>query len=113
MSNVVLTTTMWDEVGDAEGKEREELLKNDFWKDMMANGCKTERFENTYEDAWRIVGSLSQNSSAMTFLIQDEMGEGKTLDDTRVGKHIKTTTNKMSSVSFKTLMTKFRRFSWW
>jgi hypothetical protein len=59
MPNVVITTTMWGKVDDEEGDQREEELKNDFWKEMVAQGCKTERFDNTYESAWRIIGSVA------------------------------------------------------
>ena len=51
MPNVVIATTMWGKVEKREGEEREEELKSDFWRDMLANGCRTERFENSYESA--------------------------------------------------------------
>jgi len=62
MPNVVITTTMWGKVDDEEGDQREEELKNDFWKEMVAQGCKTERFDNTYESAWRIIGSVARKA---------------------------------------------------
>lgn len=58
MPNVVIVTTMWDKVEDEEGSDREEELRDSFWKDMVTKGCKTERFDNTYESAWRIIGSV-------------------------------------------------------
>jgi len=56
--NVVIITTMWKKVSEKEGTDREEELKQKFWDEMLANGCRTERFEDTYESAWDITGSL-------------------------------------------------------
>jgi hypothetical protein len=58
MPNVVIATTMWDKVDEEEGNEREDELKRDFWTGMVADGCRTERFENTYDSAWRIIGGV-------------------------------------------------------
>ena len=58
MPNVVIATTMWDRVSKEEGNEREDELKRDFWTGMVADGCRTERFENTYDSAWCIIGSV-------------------------------------------------------
>jgi hypothetical protein len=57
LPNVILVTTMWSEVREETGICREGELKAIFWKDMVAGGCRTARFENTYESAWRIVNS--------------------------------------------------------
>jgi hypothetical protein len=79
MKNVVIATTMWSEVKMESGVRREEELKRDFWHVMLAGGCRTERFEDTYESAWSIVG---QNTRT-TLLLQEEMGGvGKLLSET-------------------------------
>ena len=60
MKNIILVTTMWGELKDpAIGELREKELKESFWKEMLAHGCRTARFEDTCGSAWRIVGSLS------------------------------------------------------
>jgi hypothetical protein len=56
MPNVVIATTMWGKVEKEEGEQREAELKSEFWAKMQADGCKTERFENTYDSAWHIIG---------------------------------------------------------
>src|SRR5882672_4969397 len=58
--NVVIITTMWKKVSEKEGTDREEELKQKFLDEMLANGCRTERFEDTYESAWHITGSLEE-----------------------------------------------------
>ena len=35
LKNVILTTTMWDEVDEETGLAREEQLKNIYWKPMI------------------------------------------------------------------------------
>jgi hypothetical protein len=112
MPNVVIATTMWGIVGKEEGNEREAELKREFWREMMADGCRTERFENTYESAWHIVGNISpQMDSGAILLIQKEMGDvGRPLNETSAGIYANKPTQK---VSRKGLRSKFRRFFSW
>jgi len=51
---------MWSDVREDTGARREEELKREFWNEMLANGCRTERFEDTHDSAWRIIGSLAE-----------------------------------------------------
>jgi hypothetical protein len=55
MPNVVIATTMWSKVSEAEGIAREKELKSKFWNGMLADGCRIERFKDTHESAWRII----------------------------------------------------------
>jgi len=65
MPNVVIVTTMWTLVPDEWGTKREEVLKAEVWHDMLRDGCKTERFKDTYESAWDIVRSVLQKDSSV------------------------------------------------
>ena len=59
LKNVVLVTTMWDEVQDESvGAEWETQLLSDFWKDMTDHGSRTCRFTGTRESAWEIINGL-------------------------------------------------------
>jgi len=88
MPNVVIATTMWGEAKKESGERREEQLKRDFWQGMMADGCRIERFEDTYDSAWRIIGNMSQKSPGINVLIQKEMGGGdQMVKKTSAGKH--------------------------
>lgn len=65
MQNIILVTTMWGELKEpAIGEHREKELMENFWKEMFALGCRTERFEDTCGSAWRIVGSLSDSDAS-------------------------------------------------
>jgi hypothetical protein len=76
ISNVIIATTMWSNVRKETGVRREEELKTSFWKGMVANGCRTERFEETYESAWFIIGSLADRAK-MPVPIQWEIIDGQ------------------------------------
>jgi hypothetical protein len=98
MPNVVIATTMRGKVTKEEGEQREEELKRDFWNEMVAKGCRTERFENTHASAWRIIGNIMQNKPSTTLLIQQEMGaSGKPLRRTKAGSLARKTTPKATS----------------
>lgn len=57
MPNAVIVTTMWSYVPEELGIMREECLKEEVWKDVLGDRCRAERFKDTYESAWDIIGS--------------------------------------------------------
>jgi hypothetical protein len=57
LPNVILTTTMWNEVEDEIGLRREEELR----KLMMNNGYQIARFNYTHESAWEIINMIDIN----------------------------------------------------
>ncbi|KAI5993994.1 hypothetical protein EDD15DRAFT_2547969 [Pisolithus albus] len=62
--NVIFVTTMWDNVSEEVGSEREQDLRSDFWREMINLGSTTHRFEGTTESAWKIINSLSVSRTA-------------------------------------------------
>ena len=58
LKNVILVTTMWDEVCEEEGSEREDKLTTMYWKTMIELGCHTSRFYNSTESALDIVSQF-------------------------------------------------------
>jgi len=86
MPHVVIATTMWGKVDPVEGAKREEELKGDFWKDILAAGCRTERFEQTYKSAWDIVGIVADDGRGAVPLLPREMVDsGRRLNETEAG----------------------------
>jgi len=84
MPNVILVTTMWGEVGRGIGEEREGDLKTNFWQNMLAKGCRMERFKDTRDSAWNIIGSLAVKDQ---ILIMGLTGVGKsTFINTAAGR---------------------------
>ena len=58
LKSVVFVTTMWDDVEESLGSEREHKLVSNFWKDMIHLGSRTCRFQGTRESAWEVIGCL-------------------------------------------------------
>jgi len=85
MPRVVIATTMWSDVREEIGVRREHELKRDFWKDMLAHGCRTERFKDTYESAWRIIGSLAEKERAQVLLPSEIVDSHLKLNETQAG----------------------------
>ena len=69
--NVVLVTTMWNEVSQDEGQCREQELHNDFWHLMIRLGSTTHRFDLTEESAWDIINCILEERRPLQ--IQREM----------------------------------------
>jgi chromosome condensin MukBEF ATPase and DNA-binding subunit MukB len=76
---------MWGKVSEEEGDAREEELRDDFWKEMVAAGCKTERFERTHESAWRIIDRLAKKDSANVLLSREMVDDDRRLNETQAG----------------------------
>ena len=71
LKNVVLVTTMWDNVRDGQGNDRENELTTRFWKTMIELGCRTSRFFNNRESALDIVSQFQD--ARCTVLLQREL----------------------------------------
>ena len=71
LKNVVLVTTMWDEVDEEEGVNRENELTTRYWKKMIELGCRTSRFNNNTESALDIVSQFQD--ARCTVLLQREL----------------------------------------
>ena len=71
LKKVVLVTTMWDEVDEEEGNNRENELTTIYWKRMIELGCHTSRFYNDTESALDIVSQF-QNARC-TVLLEREL----------------------------------------
>jgi hypothetical protein len=75
--NVIIATTMWGNVSREEGAQREEDLNDEVLPKM--DGSRTQRFEKTYESAWRIVSSAAVRCQAGSLLGEeiDVIGRGR------------------------------------
>jgi hypothetical protein len=83
LHNVILTTTMWDELGEDSivGATREYELRTKIWKPMMDRGCKIARFAGTRESAWQLISTF--NHSHYPVKLQEELvDQGKKLNET-------------------------------
>lgn len=84
MPDVVLATTMWGETPAPIGAEREGQLRDKYWADMMEKGCTVQRFRDSYESAWRLVGILP--TEGQNIVISREIHDDKKrLNETSAG----------------------------
>jgi hypothetical protein len=97
LKNVILGTTMWDKVDEAEGIRREEELATtpDFWGWMLSKGSVMRRHENTRASALELIDEIVNRNSTVVLELQEEMvGANMPLRDTGVGKELKSEIEK-------------------
>ncbi|KAF8065332.1 P-loop containing nucleoside triphosphate hydrolase protein [Lyophyllum atratum] len=70
---VVLITTMWDEVSEVTGAQRERQIKDKFWKDILELGSRTVRFHLSQSAARDIVLSTIKLNDVRPAKIQEEL----------------------------------------
>jgi len=88
LRNIILTTTMWDEIDEASGVRREKELRSNYWKVMIDHGSKTARYRNTRESAWDIVDQFCEiaNKRCAMLLQQEMVDMEKQLRETQAGQ---------------------------
>jgi chromosome condensin MukBEF ATPase and DNA-binding subunit MukB len=85
MPHVKFVTTMWCYVPEELGTRRQEELKGEVWREMLDDGCSVQRFENTYQSAWRIIGKLRNHDRAQILLPDKIVGTRLQLNRTTAG----------------------------
>ncbi|KAF7983556.1 hypothetical protein HWV62_21138 [Athelia sp. TMB] len=108
LPNVVLVTTMWDDVDRAIGERREKELRDTFWRSMVDSGSRTARFYHTPDSAWKILGPYTGHSRAVKLQIQIEMvDKGIPLSRTAAGFFLKSWLNVLSK-QFRIYLTRLQ-----
>jgi hypothetical protein len=92
LKNVVIVTTMWGKVTEAEGARRETQLREDdrFFKSAIQEGATMARHHNTFSTALDAVRIISENHQLPIVLtIQEELvDEKKKVVETDAGKEL-------------------------
>lgn len=91
LRNVVIVTTMWDEITELIGEEREKELatKDVFFKTALDKGARLARHTDTLESAQAIIRSIIDNeSTSITLQIQEELGRGLSISETLAGREL-------------------------
>ena len=86
LKKVLLITTFWNDVQVRVGEQRErELMESsEAWKPMIAAGAKTERMARDYNRFVPLLEAITA-SSAPRLLVQVELNQGKSLEETTAG----------------------------
>ncbi|KAF7974363.1 hypothetical protein HWV62_12322 [Athelia sp. TMB] len=108
LPNVVLVTTMWDEVDHAIAERREQELRDTFWRSMVANGSQTARFYHSPGSAWEILGPYTGQFHPVKLRIQKEMvDKGIPLSRTAAGFFLRSWLTVLSK-QFKIFLARFQ-----
>ncbi|KAF9043971.1 P-loop containing nucleoside triphosphate hydrolase protein [Panaeolus papilionaceus] len=91
LSNVILVTSMWDELRGDTGEEREKQLKTVYWSNLISNGARTARHDRSLGSCYNILDLIrSSRKERPTLLIQHEMvDKGLPFDSTSVAATLK------------------------
>ncbi|KAK6539329.1 hypothetical protein TWF694_009562 [Orbilia ellipsospora] len=89
-ANVVLATTMWENVSPREGNDREETLRTstEFYGSMVQMGSAMYRHTGDRNSAMNIINHLVNKRTTTILNIQREMATGLSLDETAAGKEL-------------------------
>ncbi|KAH0425956.1 hypothetical protein CcaCcLH18_10660 [Colletotrichum camelliae] len=91
LPNVILATTMWEEVRENIGQRREEELRAtpEYWGEMIRRDSRMVQHHNHYESARNLIHTLLDTTTQTTLAIQKEMvDEKKDLHDTSAGNEL-------------------------
>jgi chromosome segregation ATPase len=98
LKNVFLVTTMWNNVSQQEGIDREKELREspEFWKAMVDKGSKILRQEHGPVSSYHIVQQLMKRNTRVTLDIQRDMVDNKmSLADTAAGAEVQLEEQKL------------------
>jgi len=74
LQNVILTTTMWDDVDQETGESREGELRSSYWLPMLDRDSTTNRFRKTRESAFTVIDPLIETANIrFSALLQQEL----------------------------------------
>ena len=87
-STIALTTTMWDEVDQAVGEQREKELREIYWKTMIDRGSTVKRFLSTPASAFDVLRPiLDRANEIQSVRLQEEVTDlGTKLKETDAGR---------------------------
>ncbi|GAB1317168.1 hypothetical protein MFIFM68171_07378 [Madurella fahalii] len=87
---VLLVTTFWNDVQPSIGEQREKELLDlpDAWKPMIKDGARIERMGRDYDRFIPLLEGMAA-SPGPQLLVQKELSQGKSLDQTMAGLSLK------------------------
>ncbi|KAI0397994.1 P-loop containing nucleoside triphosphate hydrolase protein [Xylariaceae sp. FL0594] len=96
LRNVTIATTKWDMVSQAEGENRERQLKEKYWKSLTAFGAKVARIHREDKDSYMDIVKDAMKNMGLTLQIVDEIGSGKSLEETEAGRVLLDSVKKLT-----------------
>ena len=88
LNNVVLITTMWDEVSPDVGESRENELSTNFFKPVIDKGARMARHHNTTESAHDIIKMVMKSPPVVLQIQRELVDERREITHTSAGEII-------------------------
>ena len=88
LKNVVLMTNMWGRVTPQQGENREQQLKDDFFKAAIEKGAQLCRHTNTLESARAVLRMILKNEPAVLDIQRELIDEHKDIRQTGAGEEL-------------------------
>ena len=88
LKNVILMTNMWGRVTPQQGAEREQQLKDDYFKAAIEKGAQLCRHDGTLESAQAILRMVLKNQPAVLKIQRELIKEHKDIERTGAGKEL-------------------------
>ncbi|KAH7914571.1 P-loop containing nucleoside triphosphate hydrolase protein [Hygrophoropsis aurantiaca] len=71
--NITLATTKWGDVAEDAGVKHESDLAEKYWKNLLRQGMRMMRFEDTRQSAWEIIDSVLSQESVDSDQLEQEL----------------------------------------
>ena len=88
LKNVVLMTNMWGRVTPQQGENREQQLKDDFFKAAIEKGAQLCRHTDTLESARAVLRMILKNEPAVLEIQRELIDEHKDIRQTGAGEEL-------------------------
>ena len=88
LKNVIIMTNMWGRVTLQEGEDREQQLKDEYFKAAIEKGAQLCRHDDTPESARAILGMVLENTPAVLEIQRELVEEHKGIEQTGAGKEL-------------------------
>ena len=96
LNNVVLVTTMWDEVSPDAGESREKELSTNFFKSAIDKGARMARHHNTEQSAHGIIKMVMKSPPVVLQIQQELVDERRKITHTSAGEIINHELNELT-----------------
>ena len=88
LKNVVLMTNMWGRVTPQQGEDREQQLKDDYFKAAIEKGAQLCRHTNTLESARAVLRMILENQPGVLEIQRELIDEHKDISQTEAGEEL-------------------------
>ncbi|OJD33674.1 p-loop containing nucleoside triphosphate hydrolase protein [Diplodia corticola] len=85
LKNVLLVTSMWDQVDEAVGAQRERELRDEFWAYMLGHGATISRFHGDTHSAVALASQILVQDRVVLRLQEELVDHGRPLNETAAG----------------------------